>query len=88
VASTNGEAVSHERSVGSLYLELNADTTKLERKLRAISTHLAALADELDEIDADDAEDCQVVVAATVANAVRSPKHRRKRYEVEDFAPR
>jgi len=53
MANTNGQATSHAHSVGSLYLELNADTTKLERKLRAIARYLTALADELDAIDAE-----------------------------------
>jgi len=53
VTNTNGKTVSHERGVGSLYLELNADTTKLARKLRAIAKHLAALADELEAIDSE-----------------------------------
>jgi len=54
VASTNGQETSHAHSVGSLYLELNADTTKLARKLRAIVKHLTALADELEAIDSED----------------------------------
>ena len=53
MANTNGQATSHAHSVGSLYLELNTDTTKLERKLRAIARYLTALADELDAIDAE-----------------------------------
>jgi len=53
VASTNGQATSHAHSVGSLYLGLNVDTTKLERKLRAIAKHLTALADELEAIDSE-----------------------------------
>ncbi len=51
MVSTNGKIVSQERSVGSLYLELNVDTTKLERKVRAIAKHLMALAGELEAID-------------------------------------
>jgi len=44
---------SHAHNVGSLYLEFNVDTTKLERKLRAIVKHLTALADELEAIDSE-----------------------------------
>ena len=43
-----------ERSLGRLVCELEADTTRLNRKLRAIVKHLSALADELDTIDASD----------------------------------
>ena len=43
-----------ERSLGRLIYELEADTTRLNRKLRAIVKHLSALADELDVIDASD----------------------------------
>jgi len=65
VASTNGLATSHEHSVGSLYLELNADTTKLARKLRAIAKHLAALADELEAIDSEDEQKGEHVLGQT-----------------------
>lgn len=42
-----------ERSLGRLICELEADTTRLNRKLRAIVKHLSALADELEAIDSE-----------------------------------
>src|SRR5690606_37505332 len=47
-----GSVEHQERSTGRHTYGREADTTRLNRKLRAIAKHLAALADELDVIDA------------------------------------
>lgn len=39
-------------------LSMDLDTSRLQQKLRAMSKHLTALADELDDIDARECSEC------------------------------
>ncbi|QJX63056.1 hypothetical protein HLK66_16270 [Niallia circulans] len=49
----------------ALAIEVTADTNNLSAKLRAISKHTEALANELDEIDRDKCPNCGKVMSKT-----------------------
>lgn len=57
--------VTEKKEASKLSIEVSADTNNLSAKLRAISKHAAALANELDEIDRAKCPNCGKAMSKT-----------------------